>query len=234
MPTLKSPRRVFGAKDLVEAGLGSLSFVRKSIDGGRISSVTVGRRPVHHERNFRNGHTGAAGMSARGNDRLLVAFDPGISGAAAFHTVETSHLLTAEDLPVVAGQVDAVSLANRLSEMKPVAAFVERVSAMPKQGVSSTFKFGQANGVLIGILAALHVPVHFITPGQGMAIALAPAAGDDRPHGQTRRMRVMPPFDAVTPGITGWRASTAARVARSGRSGRRSILAGCWKFGNSK
>ena len=105
------------------------------------------------------GTTGAAGMSAPGNDRVLVAFDPGISGAAAFHTVETGHLLTAEDLPVVAGQVDAVSLANRLSGMKPVAAFVERVSAMPKQGVSSTFKFGQANGVLIGILAALHVPI---------------------------------------------------------------------------
>ena len=121
MPTLKGPRRVFGA-------------------------------------------TGAAGMSAARNDRVLVAFDPGISGAAAFHTVETGHLLTAEDLPVVAGQVDAVSLADRLSEMKPVAAFVERVGAMPKQGVSSTFKFGQANGVLIGVLAALHVPVHFITP----------------------------------------------------------------------
>jgi crossover junction endodeoxyribonuclease RuvC len=45
--------------------------------------------------------------------------------------------------------------------MTPVAAFVERVSAMPKQGVTSTFKFGQANGVLIGILAALHIPVHF-------------------------------------------------------------------------
>lgn len=74
-------------------------------------------------------------MSARGNDRVLVAFDPGISGAAAFHTVETSHLLTAEDSPVVAGQVDAVSLANRLSEMKSVAAFVERVAAMPKQDV---------------------------------------------------------------------------------------------------
>ena len=44
MPTLKSPRCVFGAKDLVEAGLGSLSFVRKSIDCGRISSFTVGRR----------------------------------------------------------------------------------------------------------------------------------------------------------------------------------------------
>jgi hypothetical protein len=36
-----------------------------------------------------------------GCDRVLVAFDPGISGAAAFHAVETGHLLTAEDLPVV-------------------------------------------------------------------------------------------------------------------------------------
>jgi hypothetical protein len=70
MPTIKRPRRVFGAKDLVEAGLGSLSFVRNSFDGGRISS---GSPPVHHERNFRNGgHTGAAGMSARGNDRSRV------------------------------------------------------------------------------------------------------------------------------------------------------------------
>jgi hypothetical protein len=65
---------------------------------------------------------------------------------------------------------------------------------------------------------------------QSTAIALAPAAGDDRPRGETRRMRVMPPFDAVTPGINGWRASTAASVARSGRSRRRSILARCWKF----
>ena len=73
-------------------------------------------------------------------DRVLVAFDPGISGAAAFHTVETGHLLTAEDLPVVAGQVDAVSVANRLSEMKPVAAFVEQVSAMPKQGCDLDFQ----------------------------------------------------------------------------------------------
>jgi hypothetical protein len=49
-------------------------------------------------------------MSARGNDRVLVAFDPGISGAAAFHTVETGHLLKAEDLPVVEPSVNAAVL----------------------------------------------------------------------------------------------------------------------------
>jgi hypothetical protein len=45
-------------------------------------------------------------------------------------------------------------------------------------------------------------------------------AGDDRAHGQTRRMRVMPPFEAVTPGIGGWRVSTAASArSRSSTSG---------------
>jgi hypothetical protein len=44
MPTLKRPRRVFGAKDLVEAGLGFLAFFRKPINGGRIHSFKVGRR----------------------------------------------------------------------------------------------------------------------------------------------------------------------------------------------
>jgi hypothetical protein len=44
MSTLKSPRRVFGVKDLVEAGLGSLSFVRKIIESGRVESFKIGRR----------------------------------------------------------------------------------------------------------------------------------------------------------------------------------------------
>jgi hypothetical protein len=44
-------------------------------------------------------------------------------------------------------------------------------------------------------------------------------AGDDRAHGQTLRMRVMPPFEA-TPGINGWRVSTAASARpRSSGSG---------------
>jgi hypothetical protein len=45
-------------------------------------------------------------------------------------------------------------------------------------------------------------------------------AGDDRTQGQTLRMRVMPPFDAVTPGINGWSVSTAPSVRpRSSGSG---------------
>jgi hypothetical protein len=51
---------------------------------------------------------------------------------------------------------------------------------------------------------------------EAIAVMLSPSlsrrigVGGRRGHGQTRRMRVMPPFDAVTPGIGGWRVSTAA------------------------
>ncbi len=43
-------------------------------------------------------------------------------------------------------------------------AFIEDVHAMPKQGVSSTFKFGRNLGTLEGILAALDIPMEHVTP----------------------------------------------------------------------
>ena len=43
-------------------------------------------------------------------------------------------------------------------------AFMELVSAMPGQGVSSSFNFGRSRGVVEGILASYHIPVSFITP----------------------------------------------------------------------
>lgn len=41
---------------------------------------------------------------------------------------------------------------------------IERVNAMPKQGVSSTFKFGRSFGFLIGLLTAHKVPYELVTP----------------------------------------------------------------------
>ena len=43
---------------------------------------------------------------------------------------------------------------------------IEQVSAMPGQGVTSMFNFGQSFGVLKGICAALKIPVHFVRPAK--------------------------------------------------------------------
>jgi hypothetical protein len=97
----------------------------------------------------------------------IAAFDPGsLSGAVAFYFTPHPGQISAEDLPVVAGQVDPATLAARLKQMCPDVAVIERVSAMPRQGVSSTFKFGTAYGILQGVVAALEIPVHFVTPGR--------------------------------------------------------------------
>jgi hypothetical protein len=48
--------------------------------------------------------------------------------------------------------------------MAPTFAIVERVASMPKQGVSSTFKFGAPNGAIRGVLAALQIRTHLVSP----------------------------------------------------------------------
>ena len=59
-----------------------------------------------------------------------------------------------------------MTLMRRLKQMGPSVAIVESVSAMPGQGVSSTFKFGAAYGTVRGVIAALEIPVHLVTPGK--------------------------------------------------------------------
>jgi crossover junction endodeoxyribonuclease RuvC len=66
-------------------------------------------------------------------------------------------------MPVAAGMIDCATLASRIRQMAPGLAIVERVASMPKQGVSSTFKFGAAYGAIIGILAALEIRASLVT-----------------------------------------------------------------------
>ena len=104
---------------------------------------------------------------AQSQQLCIAAFDPGSSsGAVAFYFPFHPGQISAEDLPVVAGQVDPATLAARLKQMRPDVAIIERVAAMPRQGVSSTFKFGTAYGILQGVVATLDIPVHFVAPGR--------------------------------------------------------------------
>jgi crossover junction endodeoxyribonuclease RuvC len=90
--------------------------------------------------------------------------DPGITGGLAFYMPDRPDLIGAEDLPVVGGELDAATLARRIEEMAPALVILERVSAMPGQGVASTFKFGAAFGTIKGVTAALKVPLHIVSP----------------------------------------------------------------------
>ena len=93
-----------------------------------------------------------------------LGIDPGVAAGMGFFTLAAPHLIIAEDLPVVASEVYADALAERLRQMGPVAAMVERVGPMPKQGVSSTFKFGAAYGAIRATIAAVGIPCHLVAP----------------------------------------------------------------------
>lgn len=93
----------------------------------------------------------------------IIAIDPGsVSGAIAVRNDMGDFAVG--DIPVVDGNIDAAELARFLHATRPILAVVERVGAMPKQGISSTFKFGVSVGVIYGVLAGAGVPLHSVTP----------------------------------------------------------------------
>jgi hypothetical protein len=94
----------------------------------------------------------------------IIWIDPGLSGAIAFYFPEAPDRVIAEDMPLAAGMIDCATLAARIRQMAPNLAIVERVASMPKQGISSTFKFGTAYGAIIGVLAALEIRTSLVTP----------------------------------------------------------------------
>lgn len=94
----------------------------------------------------------------------ILGIDPGVSGAIAFFFSETHDRVAVEDVPTVAGEISAHLLADRIKTFGPSIAIIERVSAMPGQGVSSMFGFGVSFGQARGVIGALNIPLHYVTP----------------------------------------------------------------------
>lgn len=94
---------------------------------------------------------------------VIVGVDPGLSGAVAW--LEDGNLIDAIDVPIMDGRIDASTLADMInSHPLPDIVVVEKVSSMPNQGVSSTFKFGQAYGAVLGIFGAMKLRIVHVTP----------------------------------------------------------------------
>ena len=103
---------------------------------------------------------------------IIIGIDPGISGAIS--VIENKKILEVYDTPTMIDgkknkrQINSAQVTNiikeRLNTEKEVIVVVEHVNAMPGQGVTSMFNFGQSFGVIKGICAALSVPIYFVRP----------------------------------------------------------------------
>ena len=106
---------------------------------------------------------------------LIIGIDPGISGSICFF--EDGKILEVIEMPVMTEgkknkkQVNGSQVYNEFlkrtnvnnSETRVV---IEQVSAMPGQGVTSMFNFGQSFGILKGICSAMQLPMFFVRPAK--------------------------------------------------------------------
>ena len=107
---------------------------------------------------------------------LIIGIDPGISGAICFF--EDGKIVDVIEMPSMSEgkknkrQVNGNQLCNeiksRISEInyEKVCVVVEHVTAMPGQGVTSMFNFGQSFGLIKGMCSAMQLPIHFVRPAK--------------------------------------------------------------------
>ncbi len=107
---------------------------------------------------------------------LIIGIDPGISGAICFF--QNGEISDVIDMPSMADgkknkrQINSRQVFNEVSERiinipkKDIIVVIEQVSAMPGQGVTSMFNFGQSFGVLKGICSAMQLSMYFVRPAK--------------------------------------------------------------------
>ena len=103
---------------------------------------------------------------------IIIGIDPGITGAISI--LENSKVIEVHETPTMIDgkknkrEVNGAQITNIikkwLNKDKEVIVVVEHVNAMPGQGVTSMFNFGQSFGVIKGICSALSLPIYFVSP----------------------------------------------------------------------
>jgi len=117
--------------------------------------------------------TSGVGQASTSSFSRVIGIDPGASGAIAL--LVNGVLISVHDMPTVTVERNKAQkrqvcpaglswLIGRMTGPYVTKAIVEKVGAMPGQGVSSMFSFGRSVGIIEGVLAAKQIPVTFTTP----------------------------------------------------------------------
>ena len=107
---------------------------------------------------------------------LIIGIDPGVSGSICFF--EDGKIIDVIEMPTMIDgkknkkQVNGAQIYNEISkrisirDKENIRVVIEQVSAMPGQGVTSMFNFGQSFGILKGICSAMQLPLFFVRPAK--------------------------------------------------------------------
>ena len=104
----------------------------------------------------------------------IFGIDPGLAGAIAI--LDGNKVVDFTDLPTMSDgkknkrQLNSAHLSQYIQknilDINRTVVVVEQVNAMPGQGVTSMFNFGQTFGAIKGISATLKLPIFFVRPSK--------------------------------------------------------------------
>ena len=108
---------------------------------------------------------------------LIIGIDPGVSGSICFF--KDGKILDVIEMPTMnegkknKKQVNGAQIYNEITkridnnyDANNIRVVIEHVTAMPGQGVTSMFNFGQSFGILKGICSAMQIPMFFVRPAK--------------------------------------------------------------------
>lgn len=149
---------------------------------------------------------------------MIVGIDPGCSGALVL--LDDGKPVEWELMPTYkmgkTTRVNGAALARIIRDWRPVHGYVESVHSMPKQGVSSSFNFGHAAGVVEGVLRGLEVPYSLITPQAWKK--LAGLIGQDKDAARAQAIQLWPLWRDLDEKGKGQAFADAALIAMYGRA----------------
>ena len=136
---------------------------------------------------------------------LIIGIDPGISGSICF--LKDGKILDVVEMPTMTDgkknkrQVNGSQIYNEISkrinraENLDIRVVIEQVSAMPGQGVTSMFNFGQSFGILKGLCSAMQLPMYFVRPAKWKKYFNL--INSEKDASRTRAIEIFPYFSSV-------------------------------------
>ena len=134
----------------------------------------------------------------------IIGIDPGLSGSICF--LIDGKILDVIEMPTMAEgkknkrQVNGSQVFNEITkrtkeyQKNQVRVVIEQVSAMPGQGVTSMFNFGQSFGVLKGVCTAMQLPMYFVRPAKWKKYFNL--INSEKDASRTRAIEIFPSFSS--------------------------------------
>ena len=135
---------------------------------------------------------------------VIIGIDPGISGSICF--LKNGKILAVIEMPVMnegkknKKQVNGAQIYNEINKKissnpeTKTRVVIEHVTAMPGQGVTSMFNFGQSFGVLKGICSAMRLPMFFVRPAKWKRYYNL--INSEKDASRTRAIEIFPDFSS--------------------------------------